>query len=54
MPKKPVIFPQVGTGFDDVFSTLIHDPAKKKEVDKKVKPSDDIDKSEDKNAGKKH
>jgi hypothetical protein len=37
MPKKPVILPQVGTGFDDVFSTLIHDPKKKKEVDKKEK-----------------
>lgn len=49
MPKKPVIFPQVGTGFDDVFSTLIHDPKKKKEVDKKQKPSDDKDKAEDKN-----
>lgn len=41
MPKKPVIFPQVGTGFDDVFSTLIHDPKKKKEVDNPIKKIND-------------
>lgn len=48
MPKKPVIIPQIGKDFDDVFSTLIHDP-KKKKIDKEEKPSDDKDKSEGKN-----
>lgn len=47
MPKKPVFFPQVGTGFDDVFSTLINDPKKKKPVNKQENPPDNIDKSED-------
>jgi hypothetical protein len=51
MPKKPVILPQVGTGFDDVFSTLIHDPKKKKPVDKPENPPDDKDKSVDKTGG---
>lgn len=36
MPKKPIVFPQVGEDFDEVFETLISQEKKVEEVKKEI------------------